>query len=100
MKFYYEYGCNEFKGTLIKAESFHNQTTIFRTYVNLTSYKTTFPINPFYATGLFLYPPKTENQGISNVFREYRKRLVACDKLISSEVEMVFNVHIRVLRLV
>ena len=39
-------------------------------------------IDPFQATGLFLYPLKTlENQGFSDVFREYRKRSVACDTL-------------------
>ena len=35
--------------------------------------------NPFHATGLFLYPLKTENQSLSDVFREYGKRPVASD---------------------
>ena len=30
--------------------------------------------NPFHATGLFLYPLKTENQRFSDVFSGYRKR--------------------------
>ena len=35
-------------------------------------------INPFHATGFFLYPLKTsENQRFSNVFRGYRKRTMA-----------------------
>ena len=35
-------------------------------------------INPFHATGLFLYPTKTlENQVFSDVFRGYIKRPVA-----------------------
>ena len=39
-------------------------------------------INPFYATGLFLYPLKTsENQRFSDVFRGYRKRPVAWNGL-------------------
>ena len=34
-------------------------------------------LNPFYATGLFLYPLKTsENQRFSDVFMGYRKRPV------------------------
>ena len=36
-------------------------------------------INPFYTTGLFLYPLKiSENLCFSDVFRGYRKRSVAC----------------------
>ena len=39
-------------------------------------------INPFHATGLFRYPLKTsENQRSSDVFRWYRKRLVAWNGL-------------------
>ena len=35
-------------------------------------------INPFHATGLFLYPLKTsENHRFSDVFRGYQKRPVA-----------------------
>ena len=34
-------------------------------------------VNPFLATGLFLYHVKTENLRFSNVFRGYRKRSVA-----------------------
>ena len=39
-------------------------------------------IKPFHATGLLRYPPKTsENFWFSDVFREYRKRLVAWNGL-------------------
>ena len=39
--------------------------------------------NPFHDFGLFLYPLKVpENQSFSNVFREYRKRLVALYGLV------------------
>ena len=38
--------------------------------------------NPFHPTGLFLYTlKKSENQRISDVFRRYRKRPVACSGL-------------------
>ena len=33
----------------------------------------THSLNSFYASGLFLYPLKTENQKFSDVFRRYRK---------------------------
>ena len=38
-------------------------------------------INPFNATGLFLYPLKTENQRFSNVFKGYIKRLVTWNEI-------------------
>ena len=39
-------------------------------------------IDPFHATGLFIYPLKTsENQRFSDVFRGYRKRPVAWNEL-------------------
>ena len=34
-------------------------------------------VNPFHATGLFLYPLKTENSSIPDVFRGYITRPVA-----------------------
>ena len=44
-------------------------------------------VNPFDATGLFLYHLKTlENQSFSDVFRGYRKRPVAWYGLISKKV--------------
>ena len=43
-------------------------------------------INPFHANGLFLYPLKTsESFWFSDIFRGYRKRPVACNRLISIE---------------
>ena len=49
-------------------------------------------LNPFYATGLFLYPlKKTENLWFSDVLRWYRKRLVAQNELIT-RCEHVFGV--------
>ena len=33
-------------------------------------------VNPFHATGLFLYPLKTENLYFFHIFRGYKKRLV------------------------
>ena len=45
-------------------------------------------INPFQATGLFLYPLKTsENQRFSDVFRGHRKRPVAWNGLRSKWVK-------------
>ena len=42
-----------------------------------------FALNPFQVTGLFLYPLKTsENQRFSDVFGGYRKRPVAWSELI------------------
>ena len=43
----------------------------------------TIRVNPFHDTGVFLYPMKTsENQRFSDVFRGYRKRLVAWNRLM------------------
>ena len=45
-------------------------------YIKMTFYIE--KINPFHATGLFLYPlKKSENQRFSVVFRGYRKRPAA-----------------------
>ena len=35
------------------------------------------PMNPIHATGLFLYPLKTENQSFSHVFKGYTKKPMA-----------------------
>ena len=44
-------------------------------------------VKPFHATGLLLYPPKTpENQKFSDIFKGYRKRPVAGNKLRSNVV--------------
>ena len=48
-------------------------------------------INPFHATGLFLYPLKTsENLWFFDVSRGYRKKPVAWNRLI---YEMPLNLH-------
>ena len=45
--------------------------------ISFTDTKTIERVNPFHATGLFLYPLKTsENQRFSDVFRGYRTRPV------------------------
>ena len=45
-------------------------------------YQNNLSINPFHATGLFLFPLKTlENLWFSDVFRGYRKRTVAWNGL-------------------
>ena len=47
-------------------------------------------INPFHATGLFLYPLETsENLSLSDDFRGYRKRPVALNGLIEAATESV-----------
>ena len=45
-----------------------------------------FSDNPFHATGLFLYPLKTENQKFSDVFRGYRKRSVTWNAFIRLQI--------------
>ena len=55
-------------------------TSIFFLDVRLNQIKNL--INPFYATGLFLYPRKTsENLWFSDVFKGYKKRPVAWNVL-------------------
>ena len=50
------------------------------------------PLNPFYATGLFLYPLKTlENRRFSYVFRGYRKIPVAWNRLIKWSIDLEAN---------
>ena len=45
-----------------------------------------FPLNPFHTTGLFLHLLKTsEIQRFSDIFKEYRKRPVACNGLKSNK---------------
>ena len=55
-------------------------------FVNIrnTKKQKTVLINPFHATGLFLFPLKTSgNQRFSDVFRGYKKRSVALNGLRS-----------------
>ena len=47
-------------------------------------------INPFYTTGLFLYPLNAlENQGFSDVFRGYRKKPVTWNGLSGSMMNLI-----------
>ena len=51
---------------------------------NDTGLKVSCLYNPFNDTGLFLYPLKiSEGQRFSDIFREYRKRLVAWDGIFT-----------------
>ena len=87
-----------YKKLLLARDCFRPKSGPFSNIWNVVDLLFT-PLNIFHTSGLFLYPLKTlGNQMLTDIFRRYRKRLVAWNGLISNGDDFsVFTFYISAL---